>query len=80
MKDNLPYAEINIANVPADGNIGGMIFAAATAMIFFWGIPLVRYMFPAAILLGCGVALVLHFVRRETPGASAILSAANPKQ
>jgi hypothetical protein len=57
-----------------------MIFAAATAMIFFWGIPLVRYMFPAAILLGCGVALVLHFVRRETPGASAILSAANPKQ
>jgi hypothetical protein len=78
MKDNLPYAEINVAKVPADGNIGGMIFAIGTLMIFFWGIPLVRYMFPAAIVLGCAVALVLHFIRHETPGASWILSATNP--
>ena len=73
MKHSPSYAEINIAKVPADGNIGGMMFAAATAMIFFWGIPIVRYMLPAAIVLGCGVALVLHFLRHETPGASWIL-------
>jgi hypothetical protein len=73
MQDHLPYAEINVAKVPADGNVGGMIFAIATVMIFFWGIPLVRYLLPAAIVLGCGVALVLHFIRHETPGASWIL-------
>ena len=70
MKDSLRYAEINVASVQADGNIGGLIFAAATLMIFYWGIPLVRYFFPAAIVLGCGVALVLHFIRHETPGSS----------
>jgi hypothetical protein len=67
MKANVPYAEINVAKVPADGNFGGMIFALATVMIFFWGIPLVRYLFPCAILLGCGVALVLHFIHRADP-------------
>ncbi len=62
MKPCLPYAQINMAKVPADGNVGGLIFAIGTAMIFFWGIPLVRYMLPAAICLGCGVAFLLHFV------------------
>jgi hypothetical protein len=74
MKDHLPYAEINVANVPADGNVGGVIFAVSTMMTFFWGIPLLRYMFPAAIGLGCGVAFVLHLIRHETLGASWILS------
>src|SRR5580704_1998233 len=73
MKDKLPYAEINVAHVPADGNVGGMIFAAATVLIFYWGIPLVRYFFPPAIILGCGIALALHFIKRETPGSSWIL-------
>ena len=75
MKANLPYAEINVAIVAADGNVGGMIFAFATVLIFFWGIPLVRYMFPAAIVLGSAVAVVLHFIRHEAPGALWILSA-----
>ena len=77
MKDNLPYAEINMANVPADGNVGGLIFAVSTVMIFFWGIPLVRYMFPAAIISGCGIALVLHFIRHKTTGGPWIRSATN---
>jgi hypothetical protein len=35
--------------------------------IFLIGIPAIRYVFPAAIVLGCGVALVLHFtgMRRQ---------------
>ena len=73
--DKLPHAEINAAKVPVDGNIGGMIFAASTVIIFFWGVPLLRYMFPAAIVSGCGIALILHFIRHETPGGSWILSA-----
>ena len=75
MQDNLPYAEINVAKVPADGNVGGMLFAVGTVVIFCWGIPLVRYLFPAAIVLGCGIAVVLHFIRHPTPGASWILPA-----
>jgi hypothetical protein len=75
MKDNLSHAEINAAKIPVDGNIGGMIFAASTVIIFLLGIPLLRYLFPAAIVLGCGIALILHFVRHETPGAPWLLTA-----
>lgn len=78
-EDHLPEAQINAAKIPADGNIGGMIFAVGTVVIFFWGIPLLRYMFPAAIILGCGIAVALHFVRYKTPGAPWILSATNKK-
>jgi hypothetical protein len=45
-------------------------------VIFIIGIPALRFMFPAAIVLGCGVALVIHFIRHETPGTSWILPAA----
>ena len=75
MEDSPPHAEINAAKVPVGGNIGGVIFAASTVIIFFWGIPLLRYMFPAAIVLGCGIALILHFIKHETPGAPWIPSA-----
>ena len=79
MQDDLnhsdSYAEINASKLPVDGNIGGIIFAASTVIIFYWGIPLLRYMFPAAVLLGCGIALLLHFVRHETTGAPWILAA-----
>ena len=68
-KDNPRYAEINAAKVPVGGNIGGIIFAVATVFIFFWGIPLLRYLFPAAIVLGCGIAFVLHFIPHKTPRA-----------
>ncbi len=79
MQEDLPYAQINASKIPADRNIGGMIFAAGTVLIFFWGIPLLRYMFPAAIVLGCGIAVALHFVRFTAPGASWILPPASKK-
>ena len=69
MKHNFSYAEINAAKIPVDGNAGGMIFAAATMIIFLLGIPLLRYLFPAAIVSGCAIAFILHFVRHETPAA-----------
>jgi hypothetical protein len=73
--DDFPQPEINAAKLPVGGNIGGLIFAAGTVIIFYWGIPLLRYMFPAAIVAGGVTALVIHFVRHETPGAPWILSA-----
>jgi len=75
MKDNLSYAEINAAKIPVDGNIGGMIFAASTVIIFLLGIPLLRYIFPAAIVSGCAIAFIRPFIRHETPGASWIVPA-----
>jgi hypothetical protein len=57
------YPDINVARVPVDGNIGGLMFAAATVIIFLLGIPLLWYLFPAAIVSGCGIALLLHFTR-----------------
>ena len=74
MKNGLPYAQINIANVPADGNIGGLLFTAGTVMIFFWGLPIVRYLAPAAILVGGGLAVALRYLRHETASTTRILA------
>jgi hypothetical protein len=60
MKNTLSYAEINSARIPVDANVGGMIFAASTVIIFILGIPLIRYLFPAAIVAGSGIAFILH--------------------
>jgi hypothetical protein len=62
-----------MSRIPVGGGIAGAIFAVGSMAIFLTGIPAVRYIFPAAIVLGGGVALILHFVRHETPGASWIL-------
>jgi hypothetical protein len=64
-KDDGPAAEINMAKIPVSGDIAGLIFTAATVLIFFWGIPEIRYLLPAAIVLGCGIAVGLHFIRHE---------------
>jgi hypothetical protein len=66
--NNFSYPEINVARVPVDANIGGLMFAAATVIVFLPGIPLLWYLFPAAIVSGCGIAFLLRLLRRETPG------------
>ncbi len=58
------YPEINVARLPVDANVGGLIFAASTVVIFLLGIPLLWYLFPAALVAGCGIAFLLHFTRR----------------
>ena len=75
MSEGTPHPQINISKIPGGGGIAGAMFAVISMLIFLIGIPALRYMLPAAIVLGCGVALVLHFKRHETPGASWILSA-----
>jgi hypothetical protein len=44
-------------------------------LIFLFGVPRIRFFFVAAIIVGCGIALVLRFIRRETPGKPWILPA-----
>lgn len=61
MKEESPRAEINMAKIPVSGGIAGLIFAIGTMAIFVIGIPAIRYMLPASLVLGCGIAAFLHF-------------------
>jgi hypothetical protein len=75
MKEDTRTPQINMAKVAVGGGIAGAIFAFGSMAIFLIAIPAIRYVFPAAIVLGCGVAVVLHFIRHETTGAPWIRSA-----
>ena len=60
MNDESPRAEINMAKIPVSGGIAGLIFAVGTMAIFVIGIPSIRYMLPASLVLGCGIAAFLR--------------------
>ena len=75
MTEDTPSPQINVSKIPGGGGVAGTMFAVISTVIFLIGIPALRYFLPAAIVLGCGVALILHFIRHETPGASWILPA-----
>jgi sugar phosphate permease len=79
MSEEPPRPQINSAKILVGGGIAGAIFTIGSMLIFLIGIPVLRYVFPAAILVGCGVALVLRFVRHDRPGASWLLSATEQK-
>ena len=51
MTENTAPPQINISKIAVSGGIAGAFFAIASMSIFLIGIPLIRYMFPAAILL-----------------------------
>lgn len=61
--------QINLSKIPVGGGIAGAIFALGSMMIFLLGIPVLRYVFPAAIVLGLAVAVILHFARHKKIGA-----------
>ena len=75
MREDTPNPQINVSKIPGGGGVAGAMFAVFSTLIFLIGIPALRYFLPAAIVLGCGVALIIHFIRHETPGAAWILSA-----
>ena len=74
MREEAPSPQINVSKIVVGGGIAGAIFTIGSMVIFLVGIPLIRYVFPAAIVLGCAVALILHFMRHETPGRQWIRS------
>jgi hypothetical protein len=75
MKQGPQTPQINMSKLAVGGGIAGTIFAVFSTLIFLIGIPALRYFLLAAVVLGCGVALILHFMRHKTPGASWIPSA-----
>ena len=75
MPESVPNPQINVSKIQGGGGAAGSLFAVISMLIFLIGIPALRYFLPAAMVLGCGVALAIHFKRHETPGAPWIASA-----
>lgn len=75
MGEDTRSPQINVSKLAVGGGIVGLVFALGSMAIFFIGIPLLRYMFPAATVLGCAIALALRLVRHKTPGAPWLRSA-----
>jgi hypothetical protein len=65
--------QINASKIPVAGNIAGAIFALGVIAICVTAFPALWYIAPAAILVGCGVALLLRLSHRRTPGAPWLL-------
>ena len=75
MRDDVRTPQINVSKIPGGEGVAGALFALISMVIFLVGIPALRFIFPAAIVLGCGIAVIRHFIRHETTGASWILPA-----
>jgi hypothetical protein len=75
VREGTPSPQINSAKIPVGEGIAGAIFAVGSTAIFLIGIPALRYFLPAAVVVGGGVALIMRFIRHETPGKAWILSA-----
>ena len=79
MNEDTERPQIDSAKLRVGGNIAGAMFTIGSMLIFLFGIPVLRYMFPVAILAGCAVALVFRLIRHETPGAPWLRSAIEKK-
>ena len=73
MPEGGPTPQINVSKIPGGGGVAGALFAVISLIIFLNGIPALRYFLVAAIVLGSAVAVVIHFIHRETPGKPWIL-------
>ena len=73
MNQGSPNPQINLSKIPGGAGFAGALFAIGGMLIFLIGIPRLRFFLLAASILGCGVAVVLRLVRRETPGKPWIL-------
>jgi hypothetical protein len=75
VSEGTPNPQINVSKIPGGAGIAGALFALGSMLIFLIGIPRLRYFFIAALVLGFGIALILRFIRHETPGKPWILPA-----
>jgi hypothetical protein len=66
--------QINISRINVGGGLIGLLITLGSMLIFYLGIPLIRYALPVALAVGCAVALVLRLTHHETPASSRILS------
>lgn len=74
MSERTPNPQINVSKISGGAGVAGAMVAIISTLIFLVGIPALRYFLPAAIALGCVVAIVIHFKKQETPGKPWILT------
>ena len=67
--------QINASKLIVGGGIVGAIFTIGSMLIFLTGLPILRFLFPVAFLLGCVLALLRRLLRPKTPGAPWLLAA-----
>ncbi len=65
MREDNPNPQINVSKIVVGGGIAGAIFTIGSMSIFLTGLPLLWFMFPAALVVGSGVALLLHLSHRK---------------
>src|SRR5215469_2608841 len=73
MEEEPQRPQINVSKIVSGGGIAGAIFAVTCTLIFFFGIPALRYFLPGAAVVGFVVAILIRFSRHETPGKPWIL-------
>ena len=78
MSEEIQSPQINASKLRVGGEIAGAVFTIGSMLIFLIGIPMLRYIFPAAILLGVGAAVLFRFKRYRNPGAPWLLIATKP--
>ncbi len=75
MKEDPALPQINMSKIVVGGGLAGAFVALGGMSIFLVGVPLIRYLFPVAVVAGLGVGTVLHFARHERSSTARILVA-----
>ena len=55
--------QIDLAKIPVGHGIAGAVFAVGSLAILVIGVPEIQVLLPAAVVAGCGIALVLRWIR-----------------
>ncbi len=79
MNKGSPTPQINVSKITGGAGVAGALFVIISTLIFLIGIPALRYFLPAAIVLGCIIALLIRLKRHETPGKPWIATATEKK-
>ena len=75
MIDDPQNPQINISKIPMGSGMGGAFAAVSCILIILLALPELLYFLPGSLALGCGVALVLHFIHHKNTGEPWILPA-----
>jgi hypothetical protein len=59
-----PHPGITMNRIRFGAGFAGLIFTLGCMLLFLAGLPLLWYPFAGALVLGVGIAAVLHFIRR----------------
>ena len=62
--DNKRHLGITMHKMPVGAGFAGVVFTVGSMAVFLIGIPALRYFLLAALALGIGIAVVLHFTDR----------------